>query len=75
MGCRANRNILFCYVDTDAQTFLVYIREMMLCLLRVLVGHVKTNMVDAVNLHLLVYGTSHDVARSKAQAFVVFLHE
>ena len=48
---------------------------MMLCLLRILVGHVQTHMVDTVYLHLLVDGTRHDVAGSETQPLVVFLHE
>ena len=32
-------------------------------------------MIQTVNLHLLIDGTCHDVARSQAQSLVIFLHE
>ena len=40
-----------------------------------LMGHVKTDVVQSVYLHLLVYGACHDVTWCERQPFVVFLHE
>ena len=47
----------------------------MLRLLRVLVRHVQAHVVEPVNLHLLVDGARHDVARSQREAPVVLLHK
>ena len=44
-------------------------------LFRVFMGDVETDMVDAMNLHLLIDGTRHDVTRCQRKAFVVFLHK
>ena len=38
-------------------------------------GHVQADVVQSVNLHLLIDGTSHDVAWCQRQTFVIFLHE
>ena len=75
MGCRANRNIILRNINADAQTLRIDVREVMLGLFRILMGHVETNMVKTVNLHLFIDGTSHDVTRGKAQALIIFLHE
>ena len=44
-------------------------------LLGVFVGHIEIHVVIAVELHLGVDGTGHDVTRSERQARVVFVHE
>ena len=48
---------------------------MVTSLLCILVCHVQTDMVNAVNLHLLVDSSCHNVAWSQRQALVIFLHE
>ena len=72
VGSRANRDVFLGDVDADAEALRIDVREVVLGLLRVLVGDVETNMVETMNLHLLVDGTSHDVARGKAQAPISF---
>ena len=44
-------------------------------LLGILVGDVQADMVQAMHLHLLINGTSYDVAGSQTEALVIFLHE
>ena len=44
-------------------------------LVSILMGDIQTDVIQTVNLHLLIDGTSHDVARSQRQALVVFLHK
>ena len=44
-------------------------------LVGILVGDVETDVVDTVDLHLLIDGTGHDIARSEREALVVLLHE
>ena len=75
VGRRSHGYVFLCYVDAYGETLLVYVREMVLRLLRVFVRNVEANMVYSVYLHLLVDGTRNDVARRERQAFVVFLHE
>ena len=75
MGTRHHRYVLLGYVDAYAQTLRVDVREVMLCLLRILVGHVEIYMVEGMLLHLIVYGTRHDVTRSQTQTLVVFVHK
>ena len=38
-------------------------------------GYIQTDMIQSVNLHLLIDGTSHDVTRSQTQSLIIFLHE
>ncbi len=45
------------------------------CLLRILMSHVEIHMVIAMQLHLTVDGTRHNIARSERQAWIVLLHE
>ena len=47
----------------------------MLCLLRVLMRHVKIDMRDAVLLHLAVDGAGYDVAGRKRQPAVILFHK
>ena len=75
MSGRTNRDILLGDVDADAQTLGVDIREVTLGLLWILMGYIETDMIQSVNLHLLIDGTSHDVTRSQTQSLIIFLHE
>ena len=54
VGRRAHGDHLLRDVNADAETFLVDVGEVLARLLRVLVGHVEADMVQAVRLHLLV---------------------
>ncbi len=75
VGRRADRYHLLGDVDAYGEAFLVDVREVFLCLLRILHGHVEANVVKTVDLHLVVYGASHDVAWRKGETRVIFLHE
>ena len=75
MSGRTNRDILLGDVDADAQTLGVDIREVTLGLLWILMGYIETDMIQSVNLHLFIDGTSHDVTRSQTQSLIIFLHE
>ena len=54
---------------------MVDVGEMVLGLFWVFVCDIQAHMVDAMNLHLLVYGAGHDVAWCERQTLVIFLHE
>lgn len=69
---RTNRDILLGNIDADTQTLGVDIREVMLGLLRILMGYIQTDMIQSMNLHLLIDGTGHDVARSQTQSLIIF---
>ena len=75
MGCWAHGDVVFGDVDADTQAFGIDIGEVMLRLFGVFVGDVETDVVETVHFHLLVDGSSHDVARGKTETLVVFLHE
>ena len=75
VGTRRYRDVFFRDVNTDREAFGINIREVVLGLLRVLVGHIQTDMVDRVNLHLIINRARNDVARCERQTRVVFLHE
>ena len=64
VGSRANGDIVGGDVDAYRLALEVDVREVLLCLGRVLMRNVEAHVVDAVYLHLLVDGTRHDVARS-----------
>ena len=65
MGSRADGDIVGCDVNTHRQTFLVDIGEVVAGLLSGLVCHVKADMVDTMNLHLLINGTCHNITGSQ----------
>lgn len=67
MSCWAYWYVVLGDVDADAETLRIDVREVMLGLFWVLVSNVEANMIQTVNLHLLVDGTSHDVARGKVR--------
>ena len=48
---------------------------MLLCFFRVFVGDIQINMVFTALFHFAVDGTCHDVARSKRQTRIIFLHK
>ena len=75
VGCGPHGDIVGSDVNAQRETFLIDIGEVVACLCRVFMRHVEADMVQTVNLHLLVDGACHDVARSQREAFVVFLHE
>ena len=63
VGCRTDRDIVGCDVDTYGKTLVVDIGEVLLRLGRVFMGNVQTDMVQTMNLHLFINGTSHDITR------------
>ena len=75
VGTGADRYVVFGDVDADAQAFLIDVREVPPGLFGILVRHVEADMIQSVNLHLVVDGPCHDVARGEGEAFVVLLHE
>src|SRR5574344_200500 len=75
MGSRTDGNIIRSDVDTYHFAFVIDIRKMLFRFLWVLVSHIQTHMVQTVNLHFLIDGTSHDITWSQRYALVVFLHE
>ena len=60
-----NGNVFLGNVYADGKALLVDVREMMLGFLGVFVRHVKANVIQAMNLHLLVNGACNDVAWCK----------
>ena len=72
---RSHGDVVLRDVDADAQALGIDVGEMVLRLLGILMRHVQTHMVEGVNLHLVVDGTSHDVAWGQREAFVILLHE
>ena len=72
---RCHGDVVLRDVDADAEALGVDVGEVVLRLLGVLVGHVEADVVEGVNLHLVVDGAGHDVARSQREAFVILLHE
>ena len=62
---RRYRNVVFCDVDAEAETFLVDVREKFLCFLRIFVGDIQIDMVFSPLLHLIVDGACHDVPWSQ----------
>ena len=75
VGCRSHGDVFLCDVDADVKTFLIDVGEVVAGFFGRLVCHVQTHVVESVNLHLLVDGASHDVARSQREPCVIFLHE
>ena len=65
VGCRAHGYIVGSDVDPHRETLLIDVREMMARLFRILVGHVKTDMVQTMNLHLLIDSARHNITRSQ----------
>ena len=70
-----NGNVLLRDVYADGEALGVDVWEVVFGLLRVFVCDIEADVVESVYLHLSVYGTSHNVARCKREAFVVLLHE
>ena len=75
MSGRTNWDVILGNIDADAETLGIDVREVTLGLLRILMGNIQADMIQSVNLHLLIDGTGHDVARSQTQALIIFLHE
>ena len=75
VSSRAHGDIVGGDVNTNAETLLIDIREVVLRFCRVLMGDVQTDMVQTVYLHLLIYRTGHNITRSQRQTLVVFLHK
>ena len=65
VGRRTDRNHLLGDVDAYRKALGIDVGEVVLGLLRVFVGNIETNVVDAVNLHFAVDGTCYNVARSQ----------
>ena len=70
-----NGDVVLGDVNAHRQTLLVDVREVVARLVGRLVRHVQADVVQTVNLHLLVDGPRHDVARSQREPLVVLLHE
>ena len=75
VGAGGNGDVLACDVNAQTQTLGVDVGEVALGGLGVFVGDVQADVVQAVNLHFVVYGARHNIARSQGEAFVILLHE
>ena len=75
VGSRCNRDVVFGNVNTQAETFLVDIREVFLGLFRIFMGYIQIYMIFSSLFHLTVDGTGYNVSGGKRQARVIFLHE
>ena len=75
VGAGSNRDVLLRDVDADGEALGVDVGEVMLGLLRVFMGDVEADVVEAVYLHLAVDSAGYDVAGSEGEPFVVLLHE
>ena len=62
VGGWCHRDIVLGDVYAERHAFRIYVGEMLLGFLRVLVSHVEVHMVVAVELHLRVNGSCHNVA-------------
>ena len=71
----SNRDILLRDINADTQALGIYIREMMLGLFRIFMRHIEAHMIDCMNLHLIIYRTSHYITRSQGQARVILMHK
>ena len=65
MGGGGYRYVFLCNVYTDAEAFLVYVREVLLGFFGVFVGDVQIHMVLTALFHFVVDGTRHDVTRGQ----------
>ena len=72
---RCHRDIFLGDIDTDRQALGVDIGEVVFGLFRIFVRHIQAYMIDRMDLHLVVDGTSHDITRCETQTRIVFLHE
>ena len=68
-------DILLRDINAYAQALGVDIGEVVFRLFGVFVGNIEADMVKTVNLHLVVNGTCHNIARRKREACIVFLHK
>ena len=75
VGGRTNGDIIGSDIDTHRQALLVDIGEVLACLGRILMGHIQTYVIQAVNLHLLIDGTRHDITWCQRQTLVILLHK
>ena len=73
--CRTDRDIVGGDVDAHREALLVDVGEVTTRLCRILVSDIEADVIDAVNLHLLVDGTSHNITWCQREPLVVFLHE
>ena len=62
---RGYGDVVFGNIDTDAEAFLINIREVLLGFFRVFMGNVQLDMLVTALLHFIVDGTRHDVARGE----------
>ena len=75
MGAGGNGDVLACDVNAQAHALGVDVGEVALGGLGFFVCDVQADVIQAVNLHFVVYGACHDVARSQGEAFIILLHE
>ena len=65
VGSRTDGDVISSDIDTHRQTFLVDVGEVVTGFFGRLVRHVQTDVINAVNLHLLVNSTGNNVAWSQ----------
>ena len=75
MRCRSYRYIVFSDIDAQAETFLIYIREVLFSFFRIFMCYIKVYMVFAAMFHFAIDGTCYDIAWSERQTRIVLLHE
>ena len=62
-------------VKVGNKTFGIDIWEVMFGRFWIFMSNIQANVIETVNLHLLINGTSYDIAWSQTQSLIIFFHE